>query len=115
MAIAALSQANADINARDKRGATPLHYATLANAKGAAAVLVHDGADVNAKNKHGWTPLHYAAFHAKTPLIAKMLIEHGADVNAKDKYGDTPLCVAMNPLRRNAEIEKLLIENGATR
>jgi hypothetical protein len=52
-------EGNADLNARDDRGQTPLHWLVILEANVAAAVdlLVRLGADVNAGDKWGATPL----------------------------------------------------------
>ena len=81
------------VNARDKDGSTPLHYATWKGHQAVVALLLKAGAEVNAANHNehwGTTPLHAAA-HANQAAIASMLIEHGADLNAKDMSGHTPL------------------------
>ncbi len=52
----------ADVSARDRQGATPLHHA--ADNRGAHAIieaLVSAGAEVNATNRYGFTPLFGAA------------------------------------------------------
>ena len=50
----------ADVNAKDKFGLTPLHWATLHDNEVSADVLLAHGADVNAKDDRGFTPLHLA-------------------------------------------------------
>jgi len=63
---------HADVNARDLRGATPLHCA--ANPAVAELLLAHK-ADVNAKDNQGLTPLQWAA-RERSP-VAKWLRQHG--------------------------------------
>ena len=81
----------ADVNAKDRDGATPLPWAAWAGHKQVVELLIAKGADVNAKvDRHGMTPLHYAASRGHKE-IAELLIANGADVNAKTGDGWTPL------------------------
>jgi tetratricopeptide (TPR) repeat protein len=50
----------ANLDAKDKSGRTPLHYAAFANRKGMVELLVTWGANHNTKDKDGFTPLHWA-------------------------------------------------------
>ena len=49
-----------DVNRRDDRDCTALHYAAKTSNLGIAAVLLAKGAELQAEDKHGWTALHYA-------------------------------------------------------
>ena len=75
----------ANVNARDKRGDTPLHLADNADI---ATMLIAKGANVNAKGYRDRTPLHRNVYK---PEVVKVLIAKGADVNVRDTRGDTPL------------------------
>ena len=80
--------AGTDVNAKDKGGGTPLHFAAT---KEIAELLIVKGADVNAKDGFLMAaPLHHAA---QTGLyeVSKLLITKGADVNMKNNPGQTPL------------------------
>ena len=51
----------ADVNAKDKKGYTPLHLAARLNEDiTIAKFLVSQGADIHAKDKYGKTPLDMA-------------------------------------------------------
>ena len=63
------SASGADVNAKDRYGATPLLYAAK---KETAELLITNGADVNAKDVLEETPLDYAK--GKT---ADLLRKHG--------------------------------------
>jgi ankyrin repeat protein len=85
----------ADVNAKDNDGWTPLHCAADAHAflgqpKDVAELLLAHKADVNAKSKGGFTPLHFAASEGHQD-VAEVLLAHKADVNTKDDSGWTPL------------------------
>ena len=52
---------DADANAKDSDGWTPMHYAATEGYGKVVKLLLANGADANAKDSDGWTPLHYAA------------------------------------------------------
>jgi ankyrin repeat protein len=117
------------INAKDKDGLTPLHYAARNNQKHEVKLLLAKGANVNAKDNEGFTPLHWAAQDGYKD-VAELLLAHGADVNArefgitiqfdadmmngvalphKDDDGQTPLHFAY----RHKDVAELLLAKGA--
>jgi ankyrin repeat protein len=74
----------ADVNAKNKNGKTPLHWAA-----------VHDLGD-----------------EADYTGVAECLIEHGADVNAKDEVGRTPLHISKEFGKK--DVSELLMRYGGT-
>jgi hypothetical protein len=93
----------ADVAARNRRGAQPLHYAadggpTLrtwdprAQAE-TVACLLEAGADPNAFDKSGVAPLHRAVRTRSTGAVRELL-EGGADSRLKNRAGSTPLDLA---------------------
>jgi ankyrin repeat protein len=94
---------NAEIAARNRRGAEPLHYAADGgprsptwNPKAQAemiAFLIQTGADPNALDKSGVAPLHRAV-RGRCPSAVSALLAGGADVELKNKSGSTPLHLA---------------------
>ena len=62
-----LIEAGAEVNAKDKKGNTPLHYVKN---KELAEILIEAGANVNAKNKYGQTPLTMANINNKLELVS---------------------------------------------
>ena len=50
----------ADINAKDKYGFTPLHYAARYGLPAVVALLLYHGADIEATSNTGIRPLHLA-------------------------------------------------------
>jgi len=107
----------ADVNAVDKDGRTPLHYAAEGGCAEAVKKLLELGADVYAIDSRGQTALHYAVKSLNKDVVE--LVLH-AGVNAKDAHGETPLHLALKECARwDAEKEqcykvvKTLIEHGA--
>lgn len=122
--LALLLAKNADVNAKNESGETPLHIAAVGDFTGSAELLLAGKADVNAGNLEGNTPLHMAGSKemaellvakganiearnndGRTPLhsavengltgVIEYLLGHNADVKAKDERGNTPLHVQM--------------------
>lgn len=131
-----------DLNARDKRGLTAMHYtaersgssptplaevgATIGNAPEEAVLLnnkaeveryLTNGGDVNVACAHGSTLLHWAAACGHTE-IADMLLKAGANPNAPDNSGTPPLQLCFRHLYGcyydiHEECAGLLLEAGA--
>jgi hypothetical protein len=98
-----LIAAGADIRARNRRGAEPLHYA-VDGAPGSrrwnpqaqaatVACLIEAGADPNAVDQGGVTPLHRAVRN-RCAAAVRALLDGGADPRRKKKSGSTPMQLA---------------------
>jgi len=117
-----LIEYDADIDARDEYGWTPLYWASkgLYFKDGSVLrLLLEHGADVNARdNDDGFTPLHKASSYGALEIV-RLLLEHGADIEATNVDGKTVLqVVGKAPYRyvdqgRCDEITRLLVEHGA--
>ncbi|MEB3216840.1 MAG: ankyrin repeat domain-containing protein [Nostocales cyanobacterium 94392] len=103
-----LIQTGVNVNAKDGKGDTPLHY--LGKSQKNARLLLSRGAKVNVRNQNGNTPLHNI-FGEKTAAVIKLLIDRGAKVNARNQEQMTPLHFAANSGK--ADITELLISRGA--
>jgi ankyrin repeat protein len=104
-----LLDAGADVNARNPRGAMPLHWAMHNEAK--VRVLVARGAAVNAKLADGKTPLSLAAALTNGNGALRLLLAHGADASVATITGQTPLMVAA--ARGDADAVGLLLAAAA--
>jgi ankyrin repeat protein len=100
------------VEARDRDGRTPLHYAALEDNVKLVADLVVSGADPNAQDKAGYTPLHMAA-QAYAVAAAESLVRAGAAVDIQDRHGNTPLWTAVYNSPGTGELIRLLRAAGA--
>jgi ankyrin repeat protein len=99
----------ADVNAKNRRSSTPLHWAIHNEAK--VRLLLSKGANVNAKQAQGRSPLYLAAMLGSGIQTMRLLLSKGADPNLASVNGQTPLMMAA--ARGNVEGMRLLIERGA--
>jgi ankyrin repeat protein len=93
----------ADVGARNRRGAQPLHYAvdgvpgsrTWNPHSQAETVtrLIEAGADPNASDKSGVTPLHRAV-RTRCAAVVRALLDGGADARRTNSSGSTPMQLA---------------------
>ena len=82
----------ANVNHRDKMGATPLHLAAQNRSISFCQALTNLGADLNATDARGATPLHYALSRQETdPEMIVFLVNSGASIHAKTDDEITPL------------------------
>ena len=101
---------NPEINIRDARKATPLHYAA-GHANGSAVQkLIDRGALINAVDENWNTPLHWAAFCVNI-TSAEALLYNYADINSRNGNRRTPLHLAAQV--GSAEMVNLLLSYGA--
>jgi hypothetical protein len=94
-----LIDAGADVGARNRRGAQPLHYAADGGPglrtwnpsaqAGIVTLLLEAGADPNAVDKSGVAPLHRAVRTRCTGAV-RALLAGGADPRLPNKSGSTP-------------------------
>ncbi len=79
-----------DIDVRNKRGSTALHWASYAGYFDIVNYLLKNDATVDVRDNNRKTPLQWACGNGHD-TIAKMLLEYGADPDLADEKGDTAL------------------------
>jgi ankyrin repeat protein len=107
--VRALLEIDADVGARNRRGAQPLHYAADGapgseawRPQAQAAViarLIAAGADPDATDTSGVAPLHRAV-RTRSGAAVAALLEGGADATRPNRSGSTPMKLASRPTGR---------------
>ena len=98
------------INANDRFGHSPMHYAAYKGNPFVVDYLLRNGGDPNARGNHCSTPLHSAAW-GRHPQVVELLLEDGAEVDALTDEKETPLMTAT--LRGQTEIAETLLALSA--
>ncbi len=99
----------ADVNAKNRRKSTPLHWAIRDEAK--VRLLLDKAADINARQNDGRTPLYLAASLGSGNAVLRLLLDKGADPNLATANGNTSLINAA--ARGDAEALALLLAKKA--
>jgi hypothetical protein len=99
-----LIKVGANVRAKNRRGAEPLHAAAFGSpgsprwdpAAQVATILclIEAGADPNAQNMDGATPLHRAV-RTRCSGAVRALLDHGANPAIRNKNGSTAMKLAM--------------------
>lgn len=109
-AAARLLAGGCDITARDRWGATLLHFATRGGSEGIIRLLVDSGLGIEEKDDKGETALHWAACIGSEAMV-RILLELGADIEARHNHGWTVMHSAA--ASGHTDVLKLLREKGA--
>jgi len=82
-------------NQPNKKGITPLHFASSKGFVGSVKALIEKRADLESSNNKGWTALYYA-IHGNHPECVSLLVEAKAQIDGAltKTYKQTPLMVA---------------------
>jgi len=102
---------NADVDARDNDGDTPLLCAAVCGQLKVVQILLDRNVEINARSNDGSTPLHIASEgplgqFERHPDIVQLLLDHGANAQLRNLNGKTASEVARGP--RREEIVQLL-------
>ena len=94
-----LRDAGTNLDAANRSGMTPLHYAAGGGDAKIVSLLVEFGVNVNAEAEFHGTPLHLAA-KSTSPIrnaaaCVEVLLATGASVNARNGNSETPWDVAL--------------------
>jgi ankyrin repeat protein len=101
----------ADVNRKNKRGRSPLHYACrIPDGGRIARLLLDNGADVNAEDHGCSQALHESIIHHKFPQL-ELLLPLVIDVNAYTADGKTAIHLAI--CNDNVDAFKALLAAGA--
>lgn len=114
--IKLLIDTNIDINHKNNKDETPLHYLCRNNNPlSIFNLLLEHGANVNAQTYDKSTPLHYLCEYLCDDVIPiKLLVDANADINATDFKNRTPLhsvCISRN-ITRYDKIKTMLELNA---
>lgn len=101
-----------NVNVLNQSKETPLHLAVNQNSVHKVKSLLKFGAKLDIGNKKYASDLTSAVINGNLE-ITKILINAGAIVNPKREYEYSPLYYSRKGRRKNKDIEKLLLENGA--
>lgn len=109
----------ADIDGRNKFGATALHLASHNGNLECARLLLKRGADANAETVCGQIALH-AAINNNNLSMVRLLLEHGSDVNKNYFHypGEAPwtplgMVVTDSLVSNREDLALMLVEAGA--
>jgi ankyrin repeat protein len=113
--VATLLDLGANIQVGDKRGRTPLHWATnfcrcgvISGRPGGREYYIPSTMGVN------WSTQYHCAQHQQEIIsMAKFLIDSGAMINAKDSDGGTPLHHLAFRKVQDSKIASFLVREGA--
>jgi uncharacterized protein len=109
-AASELIEAGADVNAAQRDGTTPLHWAAYKLDVELTRLLLDNRARVNVANRFGATPLGEAVKGANREIVS-MLLDAGADVESPNLDGQTALMLAATS--GSVEVARLLLAHGA--
>ncbi|PNP78957.1 hypothetical protein FNYG_07822 [Fusarium nygamai] len=82
------------VNTKDSKGRTPLHFACIFGNEPAVSVLLSIGLDPDKRDSSSFTPLHHALMEGSVKC-AQTLIRHGARYDLRDKFDRNIVLLAL--------------------
>ncbi|KAF5566225.1 ankyrin repeat [Fusarium phyllophilum] len=82
------------VNTKDSKGRTPLHFACIFGNEPAVSVLLSVGLDPDKRDASSFTPLHHALMEGSVNC-AQTLIRHGARYDLRDKFDRNIVLLAL--------------------
>ncbi|KAF5684755.1 hypothetical protein FDENT_6558 [Fusarium denticulatum] len=82
------------VNTKDSKGRTPLHFACIFGNEPAVSVLLNIGLDPDKRDASSFTPLHHALMEGSVKC-AQTLIRHGARYDLKDRFDRNIVLLAL--------------------
>jgi ankyrin repeat protein len=110
VAVNALLDRGAAVNAAEADGGTALHWAAQRDNLATVELLIEAGAAVDATNRFSVTPLELASSNGNRAIVERLLAA-GANANAVSREGQTPLMSAA--LNGRVGAVEALLEHGA--
>lgn len=98
------------LNAPDRFGHSPMHYAAYKGNPAIVEYLIEKGGRPNARGRHESTPLHSASW-GRNRRVLEILLEHGGEADARTDEGETPAMTAT--LRGEKDLLEILLALSA--
>ena len=99
-----------NVDEKDKRGDTALHWSCARGNMDVIKKLIEHGASINMKNNNAATAIYNACYNGHNTAV-DFLIQRGASLSIQNAAGDTPLHVAIS--FNQLSIVDSLVKNGA--
>ena len=109
--VQVLIDAGTDIEKRNDKGRSPLHFASITGELATVKMLVDAGADVRATDAERDTCLTLAAYHGHTDIVRYLVSFPEVDLNHQEINNCTTLYCAVQ--EKHADMVQVLIDAGA--
>jgi ankyrin repeat protein len=114
--LSPLIQKRAMLSARNLKGQTPLHLASLAGDFNSVEILINKGSDIQAADNEGKSAIHYAAERSSIPVVRLILDSYEGNLDLlalKDNNGRAALHHSLGYICVKFDVVRMLLEKGA--